>query len=114
MKLLPLDLQSSVPSSFSMKAIIDLQSPDGSWFLEKPLLHFILMGSSTVPVTPPEIFAFSLDQEHRSKAWATVLALWLLETHCAEQKAEWKRVGAKAKRFLKDLGLSHSECLSFV
>ena len=105
---------SAPPSSLTMKDIIELQSPDGSWCLDKALLHLLTLAAAKISHTPPEPFANSLKKDHRALAWATVIALWLLETHCANQMQEWKRIAAKGNRFLKESGLSYKDSLSFI
>ena len=110
----PSTSSSAPPSSLTMKDIIELQSPDGSWCLDKVLLHLVSLASPKISSTPPSPFAPSLKKDHRALAWATVIALWLLETHCAHQKQEWKRIAAKGNRFLKESGLSYKDSLNFI
>ena len=107
----PVKSQSSI--SLSMKSIIDLQRPEGFW-LDKSIQQLIDMSGATISATPPQKISSSLTEEESLKAWATLIALWLLETHCAHQKQEWKRIAAKGNRFLKDLGLSYKDCVSLI
>lgn len=100
--------------TLSMKSIIDLQSINGSWSISDRLTQLIKESGKEISSTPPDSFAPSLKKEERASAWATVLALWLLETFCGGQKNEWKRIAAKGNKFLKDLGVTLKEALSLI
>ena len=102
------------PTSITMEEIIDLQSINGSWSMTKTLTHLIKLSGKDIYATPPDSFGDSLKSSDRILAWATVLALWLLETFCAGQKNEWKRIAAKGNKFLKELGITLKEALSLI
>ena len=97
-----------------MKSIIDLQTINGSWSVSDSLALLLKNSGKAISTSPPDSFAPSLKKEERSSAWATVLALWLLETFCGGQKNEWKRIAAKGNKFLKDLGVTLKEALSLI
>lgn len=42
------------------------------------------------------------------------MALWLLETFCAGQRSEWKRIAAKGNKFLKRMGISSKQAFSLI
>ena len=97
-----------------MKSIIDLQTINGSWPLTDALIELLKQSGKDISTTPPDSFGDSLKSSDRTLAWATVLALWLLETFCSGQKNEWKRIAAKGNKFLKELGITLKEALSLI
>ena len=101
-------------TSLDMQSIIDLQAINGSWSLSAKLLDLLKLSGKSISSTPPDSFAAALKKEERDSAWATVLALWLLETFCGGRKNEWKRIAAKGNKFLKDLGVTLKEALSLI
>ncbi len=97
-----------------MKSIIDLQAIDGSWEATDSLMAFISGKGGLSVKSPPEKFAPSLKGDVRVKAWATVVALWLLESFCGDKKNEWKRIAVKGSKFLKGLGVVSKEALALI
>ena len=97
-----------------MKSIVSLQNVDGSWSPSDTFSLLIIKASVDIPLSPPDEFAPSLNQEVRSIAWVSVLALWLLERYCSAQKNEWKRIGAKGTNFLLEQGIVLKEALSLI
>ncbi len=57
----------------------------------------------------PAEFGKGLSKGDKSMAWATALAIWILETLFAGRKAEWKRIVVKSGKVLRGLGLELKE-----
>ncbi len=99
----------------NMKSIVDLQTIDGYWPPASALTSLIASSGKQLSLEcPPESFAGDLKKEERVKAWATVVALWLLETFCVEQKSEWKRIAAKGAKYLKEVGVNAKEAFTLI
>lgn len=55
-----------------------------------------------------------LAASERDKAWATVVALWVLKMEFAKKEAEWKRIAVKARKFLKQLGIEAESAMKLI
>ena len=75
-----------------LQKIIMLQTFEGYWNLDAPLLEIV--GLSAQHMAP---------QDFDSKMWATVLAITFLEEKLAGEKESWVMVVEKARDWLKDM-----------
>jgi len=81
----------------SLHQIIALQSFEGSWELDDPLL--LVLKLSRVDAESDVLVKI------RNTVWATVLAIWFLEKKMGDQKDAWELVVEKARGWLDGEGV---------
>jgi len=81
--------------------LVQLQQFNGSWVLSADIVElFKAKTLEAVKASLPETLK-TLPAESAEVLWVTALALSLLETSFADEKAEWKMLAGKATKWLK-------------
>ena len=90
--------------------LIEAQRVNGSWLLGEEVEYFLQLGEKAIVDTIPQVLEEGINKkEWVSMAWATLLAMIILEEKFGEKRNEWCVIFKKGKKWLRDAGINYAD-----
>ena len=90
--------------------LLSQSSSTGAWS-DLGLVMTFFKNPGQVDAEKASALAAVTDSSQLDLAWATLLALFVLQTKFADRESEWQLIATKAKKYLKSMGLAKPEAI---